>query len=273
MTSSATRLPSLFISHGAPNMALTENEAREFMSHLARRYPKPKAIVICSAHFETSGPAVVTNQNPGMIYDFGGFERELYEITYPAPGEPGLAERVASKIEAAGLPVQRLPDRGYDHGTWVPLSLIYPDADVPVVQVSIDPNETPQYHYKLGMALSELAEENILLVGSGNITHNLEVFFSRGDTKDLAERMPVLVDEFVDWMDQKMSAGEIDALLDYRAQAPHAVENHPTDDHLLPLYFSIGTAGNGFTAEKIHDSTQFGFLAMDAYEFRQPAAS
>ncbi len=272
MTSTDTsnsRLPTLFISHGAPNMALTQNEAREFMAHLGNRYDRPAAIVICSAHFETKGPAVVTDDRPEMIYDFRGFEKELYEIQYPAPGEPKIAEKVASLIETAGMSVERIEKRGFDHGTWVPLSLIYPNAEIPVVQVSIDPDETPDYHYRLGQALASLARQGVLLIGSGNITHNLMALFSQGQNPEQDKQMETWVEEFVSWFDDRMDAGDTAALLNYRSEAPHAMENHPEDDHLLPIFFSLGAAGEGYMAKKIHDSTQFGFLAMDAYEFRR----
>lgn len=261
-------LPSLFISHGAPNMSLSPSEVREFVSRLGSKYPKPAAIVVCSAHFETTGPAVVCDASPQMIYDFRGFEKELYEFQYPAPGEPALAERVAQLIEAEGMKVERVAKRGFDHGIWVPLSLIYPEADIPVVQLSIDPNETPDYHYRLGRAIASLGTENVLLIGSGNITHNLPALSLQGKDLEKDHLLKIHVAKFIDWFDARLGEGEVDALLGYRAQAPYAVENHPEDDHLLPIFFSMGAAGEKFRAEKLHESCTYGAMAMDAYEFQ-----
>ena len=264
-------LPSLFLSHGAPNMALYESDVREFMRNLSARYPKPSAIVMCSAHFEARGPAVVTDPNPGMIYDFRGFEEALYKVVYPAPGEPNLAEEVARLIEASEdmrlKAVSRIAERGYDHGTWVPLSLAYPDADVPVVQISIDPEQGPEYHYALGAALAPLRHRNILVMASGQLTHNLRAIFSfgRDEGRDLETRTHV--EAFMGWIEAQLAARETEKLLNYRAEAPYAVENHPTDDHLLPLYVALGAAGEDYEVRKLHDSVTMGVMAMDAYEF------
>jgi len=264
----AALLPSLFISHGAPNIALHQSKVRDFMLELATRYRRPDAIVMCSAHFETSGPAVVMDANPGMIYDFGGFEPELYKVQYPAPGNPELAEKIAGLIEAGGFEVARIDNRGYDHGTWAPLSMIYPQADIPVVQVSIDPTQTPQYHYALGRALSGLARENVFFIGSGQITHNLKALFSQGKSSESDNTLKRQIEEFLAWFEVRLDKGQTEELLAYRDLAPHAEANHPTDDHLLPIFFCMGAAGETFKAQKIHDSTTLGIMAMDAYEFK-----
>ncbi|MEM9278833.1 MAG: class III extradiol ring-cleavage dioxygenase [Pseudomonadota bacterium] len=263
--------PPLFLSHGAPNMALHDTPVRTFMSGLAGKYQKPDAIVSVSAHFETKGPVVVTDPNPEMIYDFRGFEQELYEVQYRAPGQPDLAEEIANLISQRGLPVTKLPKRGFDHGTWVPLSLVWPQADIPVVQVSIDPDETPEYHLKLGKALSSLPARNIAVVGTGNITHNLPALFSKGKDLELDANIKSWVVEFLKWFDAELQSGNSDKLLDYRKNAPFAAENHPTDEHLLPIYVAMGAAGENFSATKIHESYTFDFLAMDAWEFRSAA--
>ncbi len=260
--------PGLFLSHGAPNMALHDSPVRRFMSGLGSKYPRPKAIVAVSAHFETKGPAVVTDASPGMIYDFRGFDPDLYEMQYPAPGHPELAGEIADAIEAAGMPVQRIPERGFDHGTWVPFSLAWPDADVPVVQVSIDPDATPEYHYRLGRALSEQPLRNVAVVGTGQITHNLRALFSKGQDAELDQNIKGWVEDFLKWFDEKLEEGSVDELLDYRSPAPFAAENHPTDEHLLPIFVNMGAAGEQYRAKKIHDSVTYDWLAMNAYEFR-----
>ncbi|MEZ5790361.1 MAG: class III extradiol ring-cleavage dioxygenase [Nitratireductor sp.] len=153
-----------------PTSSLDPSEARDYLISLPERIGKPKAIVIVSAHFETDGPVVVSDANPEMIYDFGGFAPELYEMVYPAPGDPDLAMRVATMLDDAGLTPRLAPRRGYDHGTWTSMKLAYPEADIPIVQLSIDPGRNAAYHFALGQALAPLAEENILLIGSGHIS-------------------------------------------------------------------------------------------------------
>ncbi|BCH32394.1 dioxygenase [Mesorhizobium sp. L-8-10] len=265
-----TAMPTLFISHGGPNIVTDDSPAREYLRTLSELLPaKPKAIVIVSAHFETDGVAVVTDPNPCMIYDFGGFAPELYKMIYPAKGDPALAERVFKRLEKAGLSPHTYEKRGYDHGTWTPLLLAFPDADIPVVQVSIDPKRDAAWHYALGTALAGLRDEGILLVGSGHITHNLRAFFSI--MRNGAAVDPVLagkVDAFTGWFAGKFAAGDKDAILRWKELAPFPAENHPTDEHLMPIFFAYGAAGDGGKAERVHASKQMGFFAFDSYLFR-----
>lgn len=263
--------PSLFISHGAPNLGLRDLPVRDFLAGLGDMYQKPEAIISVSAHFETKGTAVVTDPNPEMIYDFRGFEPELYEVKYAAPGHPELAEKVCDLLSAAGVPVSKMAKRGFDHGTWAPLSLVFPQADIPIVQVSIDPDEAPAFHHKLGQALSSLPSQNIAIIGTGNITHNLPALFRKGQDPHLDANIRGWVDQFLDWFSSQIESGNVDNLLNYRENAPFAAENHPTDEHLLPIYVALGAAGAKQKARKIHASYDFDFLAMDAWEFT-PAA-
>jgi 4,5-DOPA dioxygenase extradiol len=259
-------MPAIFVSHGAPNLILHDAPVRDFLSSYGKELGHPKAIVIVSAHFGTREAALVVDEKPGMIYDFGGFEPELYEMVYPAPGAPELAARVGDLLSAAGIPVQAIENRGFDHGAWVPLKLMYPDADVPILQLSVQPTADPDHHLKVGRALAPLRDENILVIGSGSFTHNLgEVFTARGMADPNAPAKDWMI-EFRDWMDQKIAANDTDALVHYRSRAPHAVRNHPTDEHLLPLYVALG-AGEGGKPERIHYSHQYGALALDAYRF------
>jgi 4,5-DOPA dioxygenase extradiol len=241
------------------------------MTEMGNKYPKPDAIVSVSAHFETKGIAVVSDPHPEMIYDFRGFEKELYEVVYPAPGHPDLANSIYQILLDHGLPVSRLAKRGYDHGVWVPLSLIWPDADIPIVQISIDPNEDATFHYKLGRALASLPDQNIAVIGTGNITHNLHALFQKGQNADLDANIKQWVIEFLAWFDSCLESGDVDKLLNFKEEAPFAVENHPTDEHLLPIFVAMGACGDGFIGEKIHASYEFDFLAMDAWEFRSSA--
>ncbi len=262
-----TTFPPLFLSHGAPNMGLRDLPVRDFMRSLGKNYQKPDAIVAISAHFETTGTLVVTDPAPEMIYDFRGFDQELYEQVYPAPGHSALAEEILELLQETGLPVTKIEKRGFDHGTWVPLSLVYPAADIPIVQVSIDPEETPAFHYKLGQGLSTLPQRNIAVIGTGNITHNLPALFQKGQDPNLDANIKNWVDEFLGWFGSQLESGNHDNLLNYREKAPFAVENHPTDEHLLPIFVALGAAGEKNKARKIHASYDFDFLAMDAWEF------
>lgn len=263
--SAAALPPALFVSHGAPNMILYDSPARRFLAGLGETLPKPKAIVSVSAHFMASRPTVVADPAPGMIYDFGGFEPELYEMVYPAPGEPQLAAEVAERLAAAGLDPAVKAERGYDHGTWVPLKLICPAADVPVVQLSVEPRLDPRHHYEVGRALADLRREGVLVLGSGSLTHNLHEVFGPTGMRALDAPRPSWVGEFSDWIAEKVAARDVEALLDYRRRAPNAVRNHPTDEHLLPLFVALGAGGE--EGVRIHDSNNFAVLAMDAYSF------
>jgi len=261
------RLPALFVSHGAPNLVLHDSPARTFLAHYAGRIEKPRAILSVSAHFETGEPTVVSDPHPGMIYDFNGFEAELSQLNYPAPGSTPLAERVAEAIGAAGLPVRTMPLRGFDHGSWVPLMLLYPEADIPVVQVSVQPGASARDHFALGAALAPFREEGVLVLGSGSFTHNLREAFGRRANGHSDDEPPQWVSAFVDWMVTRLDSGALEDLLDYRVHAPFAAENHPTDEHLMPLYVALGAAASPLRAEHLHESHQFGVLHLDAYAF------
>jgi 4,5-DOPA dioxygenase extradiol len=263
-TSSSNRLPALFISHGSPMLALVDSPAHHFLQQLGKTLPRPTAIVVVSAHWESlGGPAVSLAERPDTIHDFGGFPRALFEMQYPAPGAPQTGEQAATLLEAAGFTVKRSPSRGLDHGAWVPLSLMYPQADIPTLQVSVLRGAGPAEHERLGRALSSLREQGVLVIGSGSLTHNLYEF--RG--QDIDEPAPAWVSEFSAWMADKLQRGEREALLHYRQQAPHAARNHPTDEHLMPLYAAMGAAGAGTKAQRLHASNEYGILAMDAYAF------
>ncbi|SOE08600.1 4,5-DOPA dioxygenase extradiol [Hoeflea halophila] len=266
--------PALFISHGSPDTVIADTQAAAWLKQMAEDLPRPRAIVVASAHFEVSGGVVVSaDPKPETIHDFGGFAPELYAMQYPAPGEPELAGRIAGDLREAGFAASAADKRGFDHGVWVPLKLAYPDADVPVVSVSVDPNEGPEHHFRLGQALSELGAEGVLVIGSGSFTHNLGEAFKllRRGTR-LAE-VPHWVESFTNWMNERLTASDVDALIDYRSAAPYAVENHPTDEHLLPLYVAMGAAGRHGTARLVHDSAEFGVLAMTMWRFDPPPAT
>jgi 4,5-DOPA dioxygenase extradiol len=259
-----TSLPTLFISHGSPMLAVEDSPTHRFLLQLGQTLPRPKAIIVFSAHWESmGGPAVSLAPHPETIHDFGGFPAELFSIQYSAPGAPESAARAAELLEQAGFSVKRSATRGLDHGAWVPLRLMYPDADIPVAQISVLRGATPAEHEKLGRALASLRNEGVLVIGSGSLTHNLYEF--RG--QDIDAPVPSWVSDFDAWMLKMLLDNQRQSLLDYRAQAPHAVRNHPTEEHLLPLFAAMGAAGDGARAERIHASYEYGVLAMDVYSF------
>ena len=261
-------LPALFISHGSPDTAIADTEAAAWLRQMARDLPRPRAIVVASAHFEVSGGVVVSaDPEPETIHDFGGFAPELYAMQYPAPGEPQLARRIAGDLQKAGFVARAANERGFDHGVWVPLKLAYPDADIPVVSVSVDPNKGPEHHFRLGQALAGLGAEGVLVIGSGSFTHNLGEAFKLLRKGTRVADVPEWVEDFSSWMNDRLAASDVEALLDYRRAAPFAVENHPTDEHLLPLYVAMGAAGEHGTARLVHDSAEFGVLAMTMWRF------
>lgn len=260
-------LPTFFISHGSPMLALQDSPARQFLQQLGQSLLRPTAIVVASAHWEMPGATAVSlAAQPGTIHDFGGFPAALYAVNYPAPGAPALAEQIVALLEAAQLKVTRNEERGLDHGAWVPLRLMFPNADIPVVQVALMHGAGPNEHERLGAALSPLREQGVLIIGSGSLTHNLQEF--RGLNIDAP--VPSWVSDFGDWMHTTLHDAAFEALRDYRQQAPFAARNHPTEEHLLPLFVALGAGGIGARAQRIHTSHQHGVLAMDVFSFTSP---
>ena len=251
-------LPSVFVSHGSPMHALQPGPAGAAWAALGRRLGRPRALLVASAHWETGRPQLTGTARPQTIHDFYNFPEPLYRLRYPAPGAPELAQRAAALLSrfAAGID----PERGLDHGAWSPLLYMYPEADVPVVQLSIQPHLGPEHHLELGKALKSLGEEGVLIVGSGHLTHNLRDW-ARGEGAPAPYAR-----EFQAWVKERIDAGRIDELTRYRTLSPHGVRAHPTDEHFLPLFFALGAAGGG-KPERIHDAIDSGVLAMDAYVF------
>jgi len=252
--------PSLYISHGSPMLVLEPGASGPALARLAAEMPKPKAIVIVSAHWESNELLVSGNPRPDTWHDFGGFPKALFEVQYPAPGNPQLAAEVVELLKADNLPARVDPQRPFDHGVWVPLSLMYPQADIPIVQVSLPTRGGPALQTRVGHALASLREHDVLLIGSGSITHNLrELDWHAGP-----ESVEPWAQVFRDWMIEKLAADDETALHDYRAQAPNAVRNHPSDEHLLPLYFARAAGGQFSVA---HQGFTMGALGMDIYRF------
>lgn len=255
-------LPALFVSHGAPTLLIEDHPARDFLAALGTTLPRPDAILAISAHWTTGRPLLSAAARPETVHDFGGFPEALYRLRYPAPGSPALAERAATLLAAAGLDAGLDPRRGLDHGAWVPLMLAYPAADIPVVQLSVQPGRDPAHHLDLGAALHPLRAERVLILASGSATHDVASYFSTGS--QAAE--PDWVSGFADWMAACIAALDTASLLAYRATAPAAVRNHPSEEHLLPLFVALGAATPGIPGRPIHVSCDR-VLRMDAYRF------
>ncbi|MDV7337964.1 class III extradiol ring-cleavage dioxygenase [Terasakiella sp. A23] len=247
-------MPSLFISHGSPTVLIEEDSAgRAFLSGLAEDLPRPKAILVISAHWETRSLTVTGAEEHKTIHDFYGFPEALFQMHYPARGSSELTTRLQGLLDAHIDPV-----RGLDHGAWSPLKLIYPNADIPVVQLGLQSGESPAYLYQLGEQLKELRNEGVLIIGSGAVTHNLgEIRWNSTQPDDWAQA-------YEDWFVEKLESGDKDALLNAHAEAPHFTRAHPRDEHWLPLYVAMGA---GDTATLLHRGFEHGNLSMAAVRF------
>jgi 4,5-DOPA dioxygenase extradiol len=258
-----TVFPSVFVSHGAPTLALTPCPARDFLSGLGRELGRPKAILCVSAHWESPAPTVGAAVEPETIHDFYGFPPSLYELRYPAPGAPALAERAQAVLTQAGFGGTLNSTRGLDHGAWVPLLLMYADADVPVAQLSVNMPLGPAHHLALGRALEPLRREGVLVLGSGGATHNLREF---GSAPIDAPPLPH-VEAFDAWLKATAEAGDAASLIDYRRTAPDARRIHPREEHFLPFFVAFGAGGPGIKARRIHASFTYSMLSMAAFAF------
>ena len=266
MSEFSAPLPTVFISHGSPMHALEAGASGKAWAELGRRLPPPRALLIASAHWETDRPALTGAERPETIHDFYGFPPPLYEIRYPAPGAPDVAERARELLRAAGMQATIDPARGLDHGAWTPLLYAYPRADVPVVQVSVQTPLGPRHHLALGAALAPLAREGVLIIGSGHLTHNLRELRSVRDTG--VGRAEPYASEFQAWVRERIEAHDYDRLADYRKLSPAGVRAHPSEEHFLPLFVALGAAGENARAERFVDHVEGGVLAMDAYLLR-----
>lgn len=254
-------MTSLFVSHGAPTLVIDPVPARDYLSAQSGRFDEAKAIIVVSAHWETPGETrVASRSDPETIHDFWGFPKPLYEMDYAAPGAPETAGKVVEVLRAAGISAHADPERGFDHGVWVPLMLMRPAADLPVIPVSLDPNAGPEGAYRLGEALKPLRDDGFAVLATGALTHNLRAMNRGGMT---APPRPE-VTAFQEWIADRVEADDREGLLSYRGSAPGAVSNHPTDEHLLPLFTALGAGGAG---TRVHDSVTYAALAMDCYSF------
>jgi 4,5-DOPA dioxygenase extradiol len=265
------RLPTLFVSHGSPMSALRTSPAAAPWAKLARDLPRPQAVLVASAHWETELPMVGTAERPQTLHDFGGFPPVLERIRYPAPGAPELARTALDLLAAAGVPASGNGCRGLDHGTWVPLVHMFPQADLPVFQVSIQTSLGSAHHLRLGEALAPLASQGVLVIGSGSLTHNLgdwgRFVHDHGLQPELQPPLPY-VDEFRNAIVGALRSGDAEFLANWRERAPHAVRAHPSEEHFLPLLVAYGAAEAGPRVERIDLGVDGGAIAMDAFVFQ-----
>jgi len=255
------RQPALFVSHGAPTLALEDSPTTRFLARLGAELPRPRAIVVISAHWETSGLTLGSNPAPKTIHDFGGFPRELYTLSYPAGTDAELAQELAGQLQAQGLPLSWDAARGLDHGAWTPLMRLYPDADIPVLNLSLPRNMKEEGLRALGRALRPLRDQNVLIIASGSYTHNLWAMEQDGNPPQAWALA------FAAWVDQRLTQRADFELDDWEMDAPHARQNHPSIEHFLPLFVALGAASDGVTPVKIHDDWRFGSLSMACWRF------
>ena len=257
------RMPVVFVSHGAPDALLNAPDAVGCWREIGRQTPVPSAILVISAHWEANRPTVSLSGAPETLHDFSGFPPALHCIRYPAPGAPALAERVVSLLSTAGVAADTHPSRGLDHGAWVPLSAMYPEANVPVTQLALVRDAGAAAHVALGQALAPLRDEGVLILGSGSVTHNFDWldWHAAGEGNPLPQAR-----QFNDWVADHLAARDGPAMLDYRS-APHGIEAHPSEEHFMPLYVALGAA-DGDTPQRYQPRFTYGGLSMDAYLWR-----
>ena len=255
-------MPALFLSHGAPTLAVERTKETDAWAKLAQELPQPRAILAVSAHWDTAQPAASLAPRPGTIHDFHGFPRELYQQRYAAPGAPELAREAASLLQAAGMPCDLDPQRGLDHGAWVPLKWMYPAANIPVTQLSVQSARGPRHHYDMGRAIASLRDEGVLILATGGIVHNLrDLEWDKRGTGEAA----AWAKAFNDWIAARVEARSLDDLLAYRERAPHAQRSHPSEDHFDPFFVALGAAGPA--AKRLELGFDMGTLGMDGYVF------
>ncbi len=266
-----TSLPPIFVSHGSPMIALEPGAAGAFLRRLGpavdASFGRPRAILAISAHTAARAAVLLAGARHEAVYDFGNFDPKLFTLRYDAPGAPALAPRVAALLQGAGIAVHTIDEGGLDHGIWTTLRYAWPGADVPVLPLAFDPTQSPAEQFALGAALAPLADEGVLVFGTGSITHNLRRVFSGGLRAGVDRPESPDAAAFRAWMLERSAERDWDALFDYRRRAPAAVEMHPTDEHLLPWYVAAGAGGRATAPQRLHDSVTYGVLGMDAYAF------
>lgn len=254
-------IPSYFFAHGAPSIVLEDNEYTKLLKEFKDHTPKPKAIVLFSAHWEESVQSIGAAATYETIYDFGGFQDELYQMTYPAQSDLPLVEQIQTLFTKYGIENTRNEQRGLDHGAWAVLKLLYPDADIPVVALSVNRYLSNEQQYQIGKALAELREQDVLIIGSGGTVHNLRKLNWR------SEGIDKWAEQFDNWIQSKVETWDTEALFQYHELAPHAGEAVPTSEHFIPLLLAMGTGDANRNAKLLHCSYQYGNLSLSCWQF------
>lgn len=250
--------------HGSPTFALNPGAAGAAMSAITQKLPPARAIVVVSPHWDTPIPTVSMATQLETIHDFYGFPEELYQLQYPATGCPEVAQEVVLALQSAGFEVAQDNAHGLDHGAWQPLRQMFPDADVPIVPLSMQMHGGPAHAYRIGQALSNLTDKNIWVIASGNITHNLRDWHMVASTN---KQTPGYVQGFADWVEEKLKAHDAQALIHYRQHSAQGRQAHPSEDHLLPLFVALGAAGDNAQAQAFFRGVSDYVIAMDGYAF------
>jgi 4,5-DOPA dioxygenase extradiol len=262
----SSRIDPIFVSHGAPTLAAPrlpgEPQLAQRLQEIGRTMPRPRAIVVASAHWSTADPRVGGSERPATVHDYAGFPEDLYKLSYPAPGAPDVARRATDLISKVGFSAAMVPGQGLDHGMWVPLRHMFPAADIPVVPLSIQAQLDPAHHFVLGRALQPLTQEGVLVLGSGGAVHNLRAVAARADAPAEA-----WAQGFDDWLAQTLAAGRLEDAVAVSLKAPEYKRAHPTSEHLLPLYVALGAAGAKARGEALHRGFALGNLSLAVYRF------
>ncbi|MEH6945219.1 DODA-type extradiol aromatic ring-opening family dioxygenase [Bacillus sp. JJ722] len=257
-------MPSYFIAHGAPLLAIENNEYTEFLKELGHSSPRPKAIVVFSAHWESTIQHVSDIDEYNMIYDFGGFPEALYNIQYPAKGEKGISKEIEELFVKQGIPFQRETSRGLDHGSWVVLRALYPNAEIPVIAMSVNPNLSPEEQYKIGKSLSSLRQKDVMIIASGGTVHNLRALKWKDNGE--VESWALAFDE---WLEKHLKNWDTKSLLDYHSLAPEADLAVPPygTEHFIPIFYAMGAADDEQKATLLHRSYRYGNLSHSVWQF------
>ncbi|WP_339220209.1 class III extradiol ring-cleavage dioxygenase [Paenibacillus sp. FSL H8-0332] len=254
-------MPSYFFAHGAPSIVLEDNAYTKLLKEFKDHMPKPKAIILFSAHWEETVQSVGAAATYDTIYDFGGFQDELYQMTYPAHGDPALVEQIQKLLTAGGVKNVRNEQRGLDHGAWAVLKLLYPETDIPVVAMSVNRDLPNAQQYEIGKSLAALREQDVLIIASGGTVHNLRrLNWNSDEINGWAE-------QFDHWIQEKVEAWDTEALFQYEDLAPYAEMAVPTSEHFIPLFIAMGAGDQGRNAQLLHRSYQYGNLSLSCWQF------
>ena len=260
-------MPVVFISHGSPMVAVEKDAYTAALRRMGETLPLPQAIVVVSAHWETSAPVRVTlAEKPETIHDFGGFPDDLYQLRYPSAGHPTLAKEILSLLNAGGIKAVGDEQRGLDHGAWVPLRHAYPGAEIPVLEVTLPMPRSPSTLLPIGQALAPLRKQGVLLIGSGGVVHNLR----RVRFADKNAPVEPWAKSFDDWVRGRLESGDVASLVDYQGQAPGSSEAVPTTEHFDPLFVVLGAAGKGAAIQDLYEGFHYGNLSMRSFALTEP---